>query len=98
MRKMRHVDSEITEGFDKLGEVMHGADGDVLGHGHGLTTTLDQRLLGHQQLLDQLTKQSPKLIEDLIPGVISLTTLHKVLQNLLSERVPIRVSTVEYGT
>ncbi len=35
-------------------------------------------------------KQSPKLIEDLIPGVISLTTLHKVLQNLLSERVPIR--------
>ncbi|HCR1047182.1 TPA: flagellar biosynthesis protein FlhA [Enterobacter hormaechei] len=43
-----------------------------------------------QQLLDQLTKQSPKLIEDLIPGVISLTTLHKVLQNLLSERVPIR--------
>ena len=43
-----------------------------------------------QQLLDQLMKQSPKLVEDLIPAVISLTTLHKVLQNLLAERVPIR--------
>ncbi len=43
-----------------------------------------------QQLLDQLTKQSPKLVEDLIPGVISLTTLHKVLQNLLAERISIR--------
>jgi flagellar biosynthesis protein FlhA len=41
-------------------------------------------------LLDQIAKQSPKLIDDLIPAVISLTTLHKVLQNLLSERVPIR--------
>ncbi|WP_338501663.1 flagellar biosynthesis protein FlhA [Erwinia aphidicola] len=43
-----------------------------------------------QQLLDQLTKQSPKLVEDLIPGVITLTTLHKVLQNLLAERISIR--------
>ncbi|RAP69437.1 FHIPEP family protein [Candidatus Erwinia dacicola] len=32
----------------------------------------------------------PKLTEDLIPGVITLTTLHKVLQNLLAERVSIR--------
>jgi flagellar biosynthesis protein FlhA len=43
-----------------------------------------------QQLLDQLTKHSPKLVEDLIPGVITLTTLHKVLQNLLAERISIR--------
>ncbi len=32
----------------------------------------------------------PKLTEDLIPGVVTLTTLHKVLQNLLDEKVPIR--------
>jgi flagellar biosynthesis protein FlhA len=43
-----------------------------------------------QQLLDQLTKHSPKLVEDLIPEIISLTLLHKVLQNLLAERVSIR--------
>ena len=43
-----------------------------------------------QQLLDRITKDMPKLTEDLIPGTISLTVLHKVLQNLLSERVSIR--------
>ena len=32
----------------------------------------------------------PKLTEDLVPGVLTLTTLHKVLQNLLDEKVPIR--------
>ncbi|MGO3441390.1 MAG: FHIPEP family type III secretion protein, partial [Serratia liquefaciens] len=31
-----------------------------------------------------------KLTEDFVPGVVSLTTLHKVLQNLLAERVSIR--------
>ncbi|QOV63031.1 flagellar biosynthesis protein FlhA [Kosakonia pseudosacchari] len=43
-----------------------------------------------QQLLDRITKEMPKLVEDLIPGVISVTLFHKVLQNLLSERVSIR--------
>ncbi|HCD9771780.1 flagellar biosynthesis protein FlhA [Enterobacter hormaechei] len=65
----------------------------VTTHLNHLISTHTDELFGRQeaqQLLDQLTKQSPKLIEDLIPGVISLTTLHKVLQNLLSERVPIR--------
>ncbi|MGX9928770.1 flagellar biosynthesis protein FlhA [Enterobacter hormaechei] len=65
----------------------------VATHLNHLISTHTDELFGRQeaqQLLDQLTKQSPKLIEDLIPGVISLTTLHKALQNLLSERVPIR--------
>ncbi|EPF3215186.1 flagellar biosynthesis protein FlhA [Enterobacter hormaechei] len=59
---------------------------------HLISTHTDELFGRHeaQQLLDQITKQSPKLVEDLIPAVISLTTLHKVLQNLLSERVPIR--------
>ncbi|WP_261653426.1 flagellar biosynthesis protein FlhA [Erwinia mallotivora] len=43
-----------------------------------------------QQLLDRVSQEMPKLTEDLIPGVITLTTLHKVLQNLLAERVSIR--------
>lgn len=43
-----------------------------------------------QQLLEQVNKAMPKLTEDLVPGVISLTTMHKVLQNLLAERVSIR--------
>ncbi|MES0874591.1 flagellar biosynthesis protein FlhA [Sinimarinibacterium thermocellulolyticum] len=50
-------------------------------------------LLGHdeaQALLDQLAKQAPKLVEDLVPKQLSLTVFVRVLQNLLAERVPIR--------
>ncbi|EHM43458.1 MULTISPECIES: flagellar biosynthesis protein FlhA [Hafnia] len=43
-----------------------------------------------QQLLERVTQEMPKLTDDLIPGTISLTTLHKVLQNLLAEKVSIR--------
>ncbi|HBI11418.1 MAG TPA: flagellar biosynthesis protein FlhA, partial [Franconibacter pulveris] len=43
-----------------------------------------------QQLLDRVSQEMPKLTEDLVPGIVTLTTLHKVLQNLLSEKVPIR--------
>ena len=50
-------------------------------------------LLGHdesQALLTQLAKQSPKLVEDLIPKQLPLSAFVKVLQNLLAERVPVR--------
>ncbi|MFJ4383696.1 flagellar biosynthesis protein FlhA [Pseudomonas sp. NPDC089408] len=50
-------------------------------------------LIGHeevQQLLQVLGKASPKLAEELVPGVISLSGLLKVLQALLSEQVPVR--------
>lgn len=43
-----------------------------------------------QQLLDRVAQEMPKLTEDLVPSVVTLTTLHKVLQNLLEEKVPIR--------
>ncbi len=50
-------------------------------------------LLGHeevQQLLDLLAKQSPKLVENLVPDTLSLGAVVKVLQNLLAEGVAIR--------
>ncbi len=50
-------------------------------------------LLGHdevQHLLDKLAERSPKLVEDLVPKTVSLSTLVKVLQNLLAEGIPIR--------
>lgn len=43
-----------------------------------------------QLLLDRLEKDMPRLVDGLIPGVISLTLFHKVLQNLLVEQVSIR--------
>ncbi|MDE1164290.1 MAG: flagellar biosynthesis protein FlhA [Pseudomonas sp.] len=50
-------------------------------------------LIGHeevQQLLAVLAKGSPKLAEELVPGVLSLSNLLKVLQALLAEQVPVR--------
>ncbi len=49
--------------------------------------------LGHdevQQLLDMIGKHQSKLVEGLVPEVISMGNLVKVLQNLLNEGVPIR--------
>ncbi|MFY7858142.1 MAG: flagellar biosynthesis protein FlhA [Limnohabitans sp.] len=50
-------------------------------------------LLSHdevQQLMDKLAAKSPKLVEDLVPGKLSLGVLTRVLQNLLQESVSIR--------
>jgi flagellar biosynthesis protein FlhA len=43
-----------------------------------------------QKLLKDLPQEQKKLVEDLIPGVVSATTVHRVLQALLRERVSIR--------
>ena len=43
-----------------------------------------------QQLLNNLAKSAPKLVEDLVPKTLPLGTVVKVLQNLLEEKVPIR--------
>jgi len=50
-------------------------------------------LLGREEvqaLLDHLGKESPKLVEDLVPKIIPVGVLHKVLQSLLGEGVHIR--------
>ena len=50
-------------------------------------------LLGHdevQQLLELLAKSSPKLVENLVPGTLSLSVVLKVMQNLLEENIPIK--------
>jgi len=51
------------------------------------------QLLGHeeaQNLLDMLAKKQPKLVEGLVPEILSLGTVVKVLQSLLNENVAIR--------
>jgi flagellar biosynthesis protein FlhA len=42
-----------------------------------------------QTLLDSVSKSYPKLVDELIPSVLTLGGLQRVLQNLLKERVPI---------
>lgn len=65
-----------------------------------IATHLNQVLVEHaaellgreetQALLDRIKKESPKLVEDLVPTVVPVTTVQKVLQYLLEEGVAIR--------
>jgi flagellar biosynthesis protein FlhA len=43
-----------------------------------------------QKLLKEMPGDQKKLVEDVIPGTVSATTLHRVLQALLKERVSVR--------
>ena len=43
-----------------------------------------------KQLLDQLKKSTPTVVDELIPGVMKLADVQQVLQNLLREDIPIR--------
>jgi flagellar biosynthesis protein FlhA len=50
-------------------------------------------LLGRQEtknLLDTISKTHPKVVEELVPKVLSVGEVQKVMQNLLKERVSIR--------
>lgn len=50
-------------------------------------------LLGRQEtqeLLDKLKEKHPKIVEDLVPGILDLSIVNRVLQNLLREKVSIR--------
>ncbi|AKC68817.1 flagellar biosynthesis protein FlhA [Pandoraea oxalativorans] len=65
----------------------------VATHLNHLINAHAHELLGRQevqQLIERIGKDAPKLIEDLVPKTVALTTLQKVLQNLLEEQVPIR--------
>ncbi|MBF0351294.1 MAG: flagellar biosynthesis protein FlhA [SAR324 cluster bacterium] len=43
-----------------------------------------------QRLLDNFAKNEPKVVEELVPNLLSLGTVQKVFQNLLKEQVSIR--------
>jgi flagellar biosynthesis protein FlhA len=87
------IDSALKEQAQALGYTVVDASTVVATHLNHLIHLHAAELLGRQevqQLLDRIAKDSPKLTEDLVPKLISLTSLQKVLQNLLDESVPIR--------
>ena len=54
-------------------------------HAHELFSRQDAK-----KLLDRVTEDNPKAVEDLVPKLLPLASVQKVLQNLLRERVSIR--------
>ncbi|MCK4858559.1 MAG: FHIPEP family type III secretion protein [candidate division Zixibacteria bacterium] len=57
----------------------------IKSHASGLFTRQDVR-----NLLERVKRESPPAVEEVVPEIVSLSTLQKVLQNLLAERVSIR--------
>src|SRR5690606_9022387 len=87
------IDANLREQAQGMGYTVVDAGTVVATHLNHLITTHAAELLGRhevQQLLDHLTKESPKLVEDLTPKLVPLSTVQKVLQNLLAEGVHIR--------
>ncbi len=87
------IDSALKEQAQIQGFTVVEASTVVATHLNHLIGQYSSELFGRQeaqQLLDRVTQEMPKLTEDLVPGVVTLTTLHKVLQNLLAEKVSIR--------
>ncbi|HAV35254.1 MAG TPA: flagellar biosynthesis protein FlhA [Massilia sp.] len=87
------IEASMRDEAQNLGYTVVDAGTVVATHLNHLITTHASELLGRmevQALLDHLGKESPKLVEDLVPKVVSLSTLQKVLQNLLLEGVHIR--------
>lgn len=65
----------------------------VATHLSHLMHTQAAQLLGRQEtqaLMDHVNKYAPKLLDDIVPKLISIATFQKVLQNLLDEGVHIR--------
>jgi len=65
----------------------------VATHLHSLMGKHAGALLGRQEaqaLVDHFAKSAPKLIEDIVPKLVSLSVVHRVLQNLLEEGVHLR--------
>lgn len=87
------IETSLREHAQTLGYTVVDSSTVVATHLNQILQRQSHDLLGHeevQHLLDMLTKTSPKLVEELVPAKISISSLLKVLQNLLKEQVPLK--------
>ena len=87
------IDANLQEHAQSLGYTVVDAGTVIATHLNHIMSSHAAELLGRQEvqtLVEHIGKESTKFIEDLVPKVIPLTTLQKVLQNLLEEGVHIR--------
>ncbi|EMI5489890.1 flagellar biosynthesis protein FlhA [Providencia stuartii] len=87
------IDDDLREQAQIQGYTVVSASTAVATHFNQILLQNSSTLFGRQeaqQLYERVKKEMPKLADDLIPDTISLTILHRVLQNLLMEDVVIR--------
>ncbi|MCM8812759.1 MAG: flagellar biosynthesis protein FlhA [Candidatus Omnitrophica bacterium] len=78
---------------ETLGYTVVNAGSVVATHLIELIKKFAYEIIGRQEvrnLLDNLKKTYPALVEEIVPGLLSVGQVQKVLQNLLRERVPVR--------
>ena len=87
------VEAGMREQAQTFGYTVVDAGTVIATHLNHVMQTHASALLGRQetqQLLDHVGRESPKLVEDLVPKLLPLATVQKVLQRLLEEGVHIR--------
>ena len=87
------IDNSLRDQAQSLGYTVVDASTVIATHLNHVVNMHASELLGRQevqQLLDHLSKETPKLVEDLIPKLLPISSVQKVLQNLLTEGVHIR--------
>lgn len=78
----RHSGYTVVDGVSVMGTHLSEV---IRKHAHELFSRADAK-----KLLDRVAEENPKVVEDLVPKLLSLAIVQKVLQNLLRERVSIR--------
>ena len=87
------IDAALREQAQAFGYTVVDASTVTATHLNHVILSHASELLGRQEtqaLLDHLSKEMPKFVEDLVPKVLQLGALQKVLQNLLDEGIHIR--------
>ena len=87
------IDATRRDEAQTLGYTVVDASTVVATHLSNLLQTHAAELLGREEvqaLIEHLAKESPKLIEDLVPKVVPIGTLQKVLQQLLTDGIHLR--------
>ncbi|MCU0972693.1 MAG: flagellar biosynthesis protein FlhA [Burkholderiales bacterium] len=87
------IDPGLREQAGTMGYTVADASTVIATHLNHVLAMNAAELLGRQevqQLLEHLSAEVPKSLDDLVPKVLPLSSLQKVLQNLLSEGVHIR--------
>ncbi|MFC5429119.1 flagellar biosynthesis protein FlhA [Paraburkholderia denitrificans] len=87
------IDTNMREQAQVFGYTVVDSSTVVATHLNHLVVMHASELLGRrevQALVERVQKDTPALVEDLVPKLLPVTTLQKVLQYLLEEGVPIR--------
>jgi flagellar biosynthesis protein FlhA len=87
------IEAGQRENAQAMGYTVVDASTVVATHLSSLIQSHASELLGREEaqaLLDHVSREAPKLAEEVVPKLVPLSTLQKVLQNLLAEGVHVR--------